>query len=99
MNIPDGLLEALAADSDKKYQTVGIEIGKLYTNHGLPIDLALERLDLSKSQKIAVLAGAQNWLIEHRRNSDATDKALDRQRASNREAMERFIKTGETGVY
>lgn len=100
---PVELLQALAQPGSKELQSLGTSIGKLYTDHGLPLDMALTELDkkhpYSKLQKIAILFGAQNWLIEHRRNSAATEKALDRQRNTNRESMSRFIKTGESGVY
>jgi len=95
---PVELLEAVAND-DGTLQRMGVEIGKLYTDHGYPLDMSLEHFDMTKSQKMVLLFGAQNWLIEHRRNSNASEKALDRQRASNRETMRRFIETGETGVY
>lgn len=99
MKPPAKLLEALALPDIKELEKMGVEVGKLYTNHGLPIDMALDRLRLTKLQKIAILYGAQQWLIEHRRNSNATDKALDRQRKANREVLVRFIQTGEAGVY
>lgn len=98
MDIPDGLLEATVTDNGKLHE-LGVKIGKLYTDFGLPIDIALDRLPHTKDQKIAILSGAQWWLVEHRRGSGATDKALDRQRKANRQAMESFIKTGESGVY
>lgn len=103
ITIQPELLEAITSDAYPELHTVGIKIGKLYTDQGLPLDMAMAQLErkypLTKTQKITVLSGAQSWLIEHRRNSAATDKALDRQRAVNKEVMERFIKTGETGVY
>lgn len=99
MKPPTELLEALASDKDHRLQDIGKRIGQIYTDHGLPIDMALERLDMTKQQKLAVLSGAQNWLIEHRLNSNATDTALERQRKANRDALHRFIKSGETGIY
>jgi hypothetical protein len=99
----EGLKELLIAqskDKDKSLNELGIKIGKLYTDHGFPIDMALSHLkDLSKMQKIAVLAGAQSEMIQHKRRSGATEKALDRTRESNRKALVSFIKTGESGVY
>lgn len=89
----------LGVASDKDMVALGIQVGKLYTDHGLPIDMALDRLDLTKDQKLAVLHGVCQWLIEHKRNSGATEKSLDRQRATNVRMVEDFIKTGETGVY
>jgi hypothetical protein len=99
MKTPSGLLSAIASDKDNQLFDIGVKIGKIYTDHGLPIDMALDRLSRSFEQKIAILSGALSWLIEHRRDSGATDKALDRQRKSNCEAMSRFIKTKETGIY
>lgn len=94
------LTEAVALDADGKLRSLGESIGQLYTDHGLPIDMSLDRLtNLNKLSKLAVLVGAQHWLIEHRRNSGAPEKALDRMRSTNRTVLERFIKTGETGVY
>lgn len=96
---PKELLEALMLPNADQLKEVGIKIGRVYTDFGLPIDMALDRLELNKKQKLCVLFGAQNWLIQHRKNSNATDKALDRQRKINRDALNRFIKTGEVGVY
>jgi hypothetical protein len=90
---------AMARDTDNKLFDIGVEIGKIYTDHGLPIDMALDRLQYPKEQKIAVLVGAQNWMVQHRRNSNATDKAIERMRKANVETMHRFITTGETGIY
>lgn len=82
-----------------KHVKYGVFIGRLYTDHGFPIDMAFDRLDMSNQQKLAVLQGACGWLVEHKRNSGATDKAIERQRKMNNEITLRFIKTGETGVY
>ena len=82
-----------------EYFDLGLQIGKLYSDFGLPIDIALEKIDGDKRKKAQVLFGAQQWLIEHRRNSNATDKAIERQRKSNLEAMRSFIRTGESGIY
>jgi hypothetical protein len=78
---------------------VGVSVGKLYTDHGFPIDMALAQLKYTKRQKLLVLHGALSWLIEHKRNSGATDKSIVRQRKSNKTTLERFISTGESGVY
>lgn len=98
LTIPPELLEAISKD-DGSLQELGIKIAKLYTDHGYPIDMSLDKLDHSRIQNIAILFGAQQWLIEHKRNSGATDKAIERQRKSNRETMKSFIETGETGIY
>lgn len=93
------LLESKIQPGSADLQELGIKIGKLYTDHGLPIDMALDRLDLTKEQKLSVLDGACQWLVEHKRNSGATEKAIDRQRATNRKMLEDFLIKGETGVY
>jgi len=97
--IPAELIDAMIQPGKEELFNKGLEIGQLYTDHGFPIDMALERLDYTKKQKIMVLSGAQQWLIEHRRNSNATDKALDRQRTVNLKTMKSFIATGESGIY
>lgn len=84
---------------DGQLDKLGMKIGKLYTDKGLPIDMALDRLDLIKEQKIAVLTGACTWLLQHKRNSGATKKAIERQRSTNRKMLEDFIRSGETGAY
>ena len=98
MKIPDGLIKALATDNGQ-LRELGEKIGRLYTDKGFPVDMALDRLPYTHEQKIAILNGALGWLIEHRRNSGATDKAIDRQRATNRDIMGRFINNQETGLY
>lgn len=91
--------ELVSATLDRELVELGRKIGRIYTDHGLPIDIALDRLDYSKEQKLAIINGICEWLIEHKRNSRATDKAIERQRTQNVKMVEAFIKTGETGVY
>ncbi len=94
------ILAAMSSTSGRdEFDELGIKVGKLYTDHGLPLDMALAKFGTTKDQKILVLNGALGWLIEHKRNSGATEKALDRQRKANRETMRAFVETGETGVY
>ena len=63
---------------------LGIIVGKLYTDHGLPIDIALDHLEkkrtITKEQQLLVLDGACQWLIEHKRNSGADERSIERQR-------------------
>lgn len=99
MTIPDGLLEATVSDTDSSLYELGHKIGRLYTDHGLPIDMAFDRLPHTKEQKQAILTGALHWLVIHKRNSGATEKAIDKQRAMNVKIAESFAKTGESGVY
>lgn len=98
MRIPEQFIGYLVPMNEELFE-LGIKIGKIYTDFGLPIDMALEKIKGDKKAKAQILYGAQNWLIEHRRNSSATDKALDRQRKINIQTMEAFIKTGESGIY
>lgn len=93
------LIASKVQDGNNELQEVGKTIGRLYTDHGLPIDMALERLPYTKEQKISVLDGACQWFIEHKRLSGATEKAIDRQRDANRKMLEDFITRGEVGVY
>lgn len=100
--MPDGLKELLGAKVQlfsEDLQELGDKIGKLYTDHGLPLDMALDRLPHTKEQKLSILDGACQWFIEHRRNSGATGKAIERQRNTNRKMIQDFINNGETGVY
>lgn len=99
MGILGDLLVSTVQPGAKELQNLGIKIGKLYTDHGLPPDMALERLSYTKQQKLSILDGVCQWLIEHKRNSGATDKAIERQRKTNRDMVERFIDKGETDVY
>ena len=100
MNALSEVLEALTYSRRDEFLDMGKQIGRIYTDFGFPIDMALEKLpESTKQQKLLIIMGAQNWLIEHRKNSSATDKALERQRRINKEALERFIQTGETGMY
>src|SRR5688572_20712027 len=92
------LLEALSKD-DGQLKKMGVKIGHLYTDIGLPIDMAMDRLDLKKHQRVAVLNGVCEWLIEHKRNSGGTEKSINRQKKSNRAMIARFIQTGEVGAY
>lgn len=93
----------LARTKYRGFVDLGVEIGKLYTDYGLPIDIALSELKKRKKIKqgemLAVIAGACDWLIEHRRASGAPEKAIERQRKLNRQMVERFLKIGEVGVY
>lgn len=98
MNV-GSILESKVQPFSNDLQELGIEIGKLYTDHGLPIDIALDELSYTKEQKISILDGASQWLIEHKRNSGASDKSIERQRQANRKMMEDFITKGETGIY
>lgn len=85
-------------------EALGKQIGRLYTDHGLPLDMALDKLDakwpgITKDQKVLVLYGACQWFIEHKRNSGASEKAIERQRNLNAKIIADYIKTGETQVY
>lgn len=94
---------ALSVSTYPELVEYGRSIGKLYTDFGLPIDMALAEVDkkqkTSKLQKLAMIQGSCEWLIQHKRNSGATERSIDRQRKANRNMIESFWKTGETGAY
>lgn len=98
-NILGELLESKIQLGSKELQELGVKIGKLYTDKGLPIDMALERLDYTQQQKLSILDGALQWLIEHKRLSGAPEKAIERQRKLNRQYIERFLTGKEVGAY
>jgi hypothetical protein len=93
------LLETKRLPNYQELEDYGIGIGKVYTNHGYPIDMALDRLPHGKAEKIVIIHGVCQWLIEHKRLSGAPEKSIERQRATNKRMIEAFIRTGETGVY
>ena len=98
-NVLVELLESNSLIHKDKLKQLGVQVGKLYTDHGFPIDMSLDRLNIGIAAKLAVLDGSCQWLIEHKRRSGATEKAINRQRKANLEMVTRFIETGETGVY
>lgn len=96
------VFDSLLKNSSRDFERLagfGTSIGKLYTDHGFPIDMALARVPLTKDERAVVLLWAQHWLIEHKRNSGASEKAIERQRATNRRTYTAFISTGESGIY
>lgn len=99
MSVLQQLIQSKSQPNSKELQELGVKVGKLYTNQGFPIDMALARLDYTKEQKLSILDGACQWLIEHKRNSGATEKSIERQRKANQIMVEDFINKGETGVY
>lgn len=89
-------------NSTTHYKEIGIKIGKLYTDFGLPIDMAMGHESihsLAKSQRVCILSAALWWLVEHKWLSNATEESIQRQRNANKEIMRRFMKTGEVGIY
>lgn len=93
------LLKGFAHPYRKELIEFGIEVNKLYTDHGLPLDITLNRLEHPQDQKLIILEGACEWLVQHKRNSGATEKAIERQRVANRNMLEAFAKGKELGVY
>lgn len=104
MNKPQEVLEmlidTLALPDIDQLNEMGLQVGKLYTDMGLPPDIALERLTwLNKLQKLAVLNAVCGWLIQHKRNSGATEKSIERQRKTNLNMLMSYVAKGEAGVY
>lgn len=93
------IVKATVSHNAKELSDVGLNVGKFYTDKGLPLDISLSKLDYSREDKAVILSGALWWLVEHRRESGATEAALNRQRATNVKIMDNFIKKGEAGVY
>lgn len=94
------LMEANSQFGHSQLVDIGKQLGRLYTDHGLPADMALDRLQgYSELQKVSIVDGICQWLNEHKRLSDASENALERQRKANRNMLERFVSTGETGAY
>ncbi len=93
------LADNLTYEGSYKLENLGIKLGKLYTDKGYPLDLALGLLKLPLEHKVVVLHGACQWLIEHKRNSGAGENAIERQRKTNRKMQEDFVRSGETGIY
>lgn len=96
------LLTALAKPGAKELEALGTQVGKLYTDQGFPVDMALTELGkkgYSKEVQLLILHGACQWFMEHKRSSGASEKSLDRQRKANRSYLESFMSKGEVGVY
>lgn len=93
------LTDIITDEDMKPFIDLGKEIGQLYTSYGFPLDISLERLKMNKKEKVAVIHGASCWFIEHKRNSGATEKSLEKQRRTNNDMITRFVSTGETGIY
>lgn len=94
-----GIGKANAAGEQKKLHEYGIELGKLYTDKGLPLDMALDRVTATHEVKLVILNGALSWFITHKRNSGATEKAIERQRRANAQYLDNFINNKEIGAY
>lgn len=97
------LLESLTQKESGLLKSMGLKIGRLSTDHGLPLDVSMKQLEKSTQydlgKRLVILHGALSWLLEHKRKSGATEKAIARQRVSNRKAIESYAHTGEVGIY
>lgn len=94
-----GLIRAKTREDAETLEDIGQEIGKAYTDHGYPIDMALAKVKGTDDQKLSVLHAACKWLIQHKRDSGATEESIDRQRRANLKMLEDYIGKGEVGVY
>jgi hypothetical protein len=99
MNTLATLIGATTQPHAQDLEELGIQIGKLYTNQGLPVDMALASLPHSQEQKLSILDGVCQWLVEHKRLSGAPEKAIERQRSANVKLITDFLQKGETGAY
>lgn len=99
-NVVEDLIDAISEPKYENLRGLGVDIGKLYTNYGFPVDIAINKLiGYRQTEKLAVLQGVCEWFMEHKRKSGASENALDRQRKSNKRMLENFIKRKEVGVY
>ena len=79
----------------------GRTLGRLYTDNGLPIDIAMDELPEGTTidEKTVILVGVGEWLIEHKRKSGATEAAIERQRKANVKMLADYQAKGEVGLY
>ena len=95
----DAYLDPSVGGERDRFIAIGMELGKLYTDFGLPLDMSLGKINLPKAHKAIVLYGALQWLMTHKRNSGANDRALERQRDTNSRMMRTFLEREETMEY
>lgn len=105
---PSTLGALLAAYSQNAYQKqmlsdIGNKMFVMYTQHGLPPDMFMDawnkREPLPKSAWLVVISEYYGFFLEHRRKSGLSEKYIDKVRRNNREAIQRFIESGELGEY
>lgn len=96
------MIKSLSNPRRREFLDYGTQVGKLYTDQGLPLDIAiseLKKIGVGNDDMVVILEGALNWFIQHKRNSGAGDKAIARQQELNVKIMNNFIDGKETGLY
>lgn len=98
----ENLVAAFMLPDKETFLEFGTAVGKLYTDHGLPLDMAMDKVKergYSELQQLLIVQGACGWFVEHKRLSGAPEKAIERQRGVNRNILTNFVKGKETGIY
>lgn len=103
MSLLGELLKAKTHPKSGWYEKLGIEIGKLYSNKGFPVDMSLDllkkRFRLNLQQELLIVHGVAQWLVEHKRLSGAPEKAIERQRTQNNQHLNKILQGKEIGLY
>ena len=100
--ILEKIIESLSNPNRKRLEEEGTWVGRLYTDKGLPLDMSIAELrkrNFTEDDIFIIVEGALTWFVQHKRNSGATDKALNRQREQNSKTMSAFLAGRETGLY
>jgi len=100
--ILEKIVESLSNPNRAYLEEQGTWVGKLYTDKGLPLDISIAELrkrNTSEDDMFVIIEGALTWFVQHKRNSGATEKALNRQREQNNKIMAAFLAGKETGLY
>lgn len=98
------LIQAIAKHRrDDQLNFYGKEMFRFKSELGFPPDMFLDKLAkehrLDRLQLVYVLNVFFEQLMEHKRQSAAQEKALERTRRQNGDRILAFIETGEVGIY
>lgn len=98
------LVDSLMLPDHKQWVTFGRTLGRLYSDKGMPVDMSLAEVakrtpGLTQHHYVAMISGVGSWLIEHKRNSGATEKSIERQCDANNKMVADYLKRGEVGLY
>lgn len=97
------IMQALKENADDRLPQIGAEMARFKTELGMPPDMFLKylknKMELTENDVIVLADAYCTDMIEHKKASGATDKALDRARQHNKAIMRRLITTGEMGEF
>jgi len=100
--IIEKIILSLSNPNREYLEEQGTWIGRLYTDKGFPLDMSIAELkkrNVTEEDMFVIIEGALTWFVQHKRNSGATEKALNRQREQNSKIMAAFLAGKETGLY